>query len=314
MCWNPIDCSHSFKFFNRKFPWLLKIKHNTVKLLGCYLCCYIPQYSTTRGSGYLWDQRVAIHCSSLDNTMLYLMGSWVHLATSWKDQTIQFVTWYFVLLSPSHFDSLFITTYIVRYVYNIQRPTRHQDTSCCSCLNWFTYPVNRLPCSTFAFWTLRIQAGCCQYMDLQNVMHLRKFPVNRAFSITQHWIKQFLLYEVGSLRKRWVVIIIIRSPVVIHLPLVTHEHVLEYQLWSNTLWQTGSHYWTTWHHSQQDHVMVKPVFVMPHVNVNEYNDNISSDVLHDKVHRPNQDSSYFQNSYSFTVMHKCNFRTPIQKV
>lgn len=26
MCWNPIDCSNSFKFFNRKFPWLLKIK------------------------------------------------------------------------------------------------------------------------------------------------------------------------------------------------------------------------------------------------------------------------------------------------
>jgi len=26
----------------------------------------------------------------------------------------------------------------------------------------FTYPVNRLPWSTFAFWTLRIQAGCCQ--------------------------------------------------------------------------------------------------------------------------------------------------------
>jgi len=46
--------------------------------------------------------------------------------------------------------------------------------------------------------------------------------------------------------------------------------------------------------------MVKLVFVI-HVNVNEWNDNIASDVLHDKVHSPIQDSPYFQNSYSFTV-------------
>jgi hypothetical protein len=47
--------------------------------------------------------------------------------------------------------------------------------------------------------------------------------------------------------------------------------------------------------------MVKSVFVIPHVNVNEWNDNVASDIHHDKVHNPNQASAYFQNSYSFMV-------------
>jgi len=37
------------------------------------------------------------------------------------------------------------------------------------------------------------------------------------------------------------------------------------------------------------------------MNVNEWNDNTASDELHDKVHSPNQDSPYFQNSYSVRV-------------
>jgi hypothetical protein len=66
-------------------------------------------------------------------------------------------------------------------------------------------------------------------------------------------------------------------------------------------------YCTTQHHSQQDHVMVKQVFVTLHVNVNEGNVTIASNVLHDTVHRLHQGIPYFQMSYSFTVHTQMQF-------